>query len=89
MKRKSPIDKACDVQRETLKTLLVAAGGQRELATKLGVSQAAVSKWLMQGYVPLRRAVEIEAVYGVHRTRTANPRIVQALSSVESMFTPA
>ncbi len=52
-----------------------AAGSQEKLAEKLGVSQQAVSIWLRRGWVPLRRAQEIEALFGVPRGRLINPRI--------------
>jgi DNA-binding transcriptional regulator YdaS (Cro superfamily) len=61
-------------------------GSQVILAQSLGVTQAAVSKWLVQGFVPLQRAIEIEAMYGVPRTDIANPRIVQALASVDDLL---
>lgn len=51
------------------------AGSQAELAGKLGVSQQAVSLWLRRGYVPLLRAQEIEALYGIARCQLINPRI--------------
>ncbi|OXE36630.1 MAG: hypothetical protein CGW95_06570 [Phenylobacterium zucineum] len=59
------------------------AGGQAVLARRLQVSEAAVSTWVRRGWVPLRRAAEIELKFGVARQRLINPRIldlVQALS---------
>lgn len=52
-----------------------AAGSQQKLAEQLGVSQQAVSAWLRQRWVPLRRAQEIETLLGVPRARLINPRI--------------
>lgn len=53
-----------------------AAGGQTQLAKSLGVSQQFISACLKRGYVPARRAVEIEAQFGVPRRRLINPRLV-------------
>lgn len=52
-----------------------AAGSQERLAECLGVSQQAISKWLRAGFVPLRRAQEIEAQFGIARARLINPRV--------------
>ena len=49
---------------------------QEALAEKLGVTQQAISTWLRRGWVPLLRALEIEAQYGIPRARLINPRIV-------------
>ena len=57
-----------------------AGGAQIDLARVLGVTQAAVSKWVTRGWVPLARAREIEALYGVPRTQVANPTMVDALT---------
>lgn len=52
-----------------------AAGSQERLADRLGVSQQAISQWLKAGYVPLLRALEIEAQFGIARARLISPRI--------------
>ena len=79
--RKTITETRLDAQRETIKTVIAAAGGsQIDLARVLGVTQAAVSKWVTRGWVPLARAREIEALYGVPRTKVANPTIVDALT---------
>jgi len=52
------------------------AGGQSKLAQTLGVSQQAVSKWVRRGWVPLRRAGEIEQRFKVNRARLANPNLL-------------
>lgn len=52
------------------------AGGQVKMALQLGVTQQAVSKWVRGGSVPVRRALEIEAQYGVPRSRLISPRLI-------------
>ncbi len=60
---------------------IVAAGGQRKLADALGVTQQAVSGWLISGYVPLDRAREIETQFGVNRMALINPRIADLVDT--------
>lgn len=55
---------------------IAAAGTQIGLGRELGVSQQAVSQWIDQGWVPLVRAGQIEARYGIARTRLVNPKIL-------------
>ena len=52
-----------------------AAGGQVKMAEDLGVTQQAGSQWVIQGYAPLRRAPELEALYGIPRARLISPRV--------------
>jgi DNA-binding transcriptional regulator YdaS (Cro superfamily) len=59
------------------------AGTQDLLAAKLGVTQQAVSIWLRRGWVPLRRAMEIETLLGVPRARLINPRIADLVDLPE------
>ena len=59
-----------------------AAGNQARLAEDLGVTQQAVSAWVRQGWVPLHRAKEIEARYGVPRSKTMNPRVADLVSEL-------
>lgn len=59
------------------------SGNQATLAADLGVTQQAMSMWVRRGWVPLRRAQEIEALTGVPRERLMNPR-VRDLVSVEA-----
>lgn len=61
-----------------------AAGSQQKLASRLGVSQQAISAWLDRGWVPLRRAQEIEASLGIPRVTLINPRIADLVDLPES-----
>lgn len=61
------------------------AGGQVALARLLGVTQQAISIWLRRGYVPLRRAQEIEAQLGVPRNALIAPHIQDLASPVASL----
>lgn len=65
-------------------TAVESAGSQGKLAQQLGVSQQAVGRWVARGYTPLRRAQEIEAVYGVPRTALSNPRMLELLAGWET-----
>lgn len=58
-----------------------AAGNQITLGQQLGVSQQAINKWCKQGWVPLKRAGQIEALYNIARARLANPKIVALLGA--------
>jgi hypothetical protein len=87
--RKSTFETQLAAQRENISDLIEAAGSQKSLGEALGVSQAAISKWLLRGYLPLKRAAEVEAVYGVPRTKLADPRVVGLLTSPEFSLQPA
>ena len=58
-----------------VKQAAAAAGSQAKLARALGVTEQAIHNWIARGWVPLRRAQEIEALFGVPRGLTINPRI--------------
>lgn len=60
-----------------------AAGTQVKLAEVLGVSQQAVSMWRRRGWVSPLRAQEIEALYGIPRTRLMKPRLVELVGAAE------
>ena len=51
------------------------AGSQVRLASRLGVSQQCVNFWKTRGFVPVRRAYEIEAEYGIHRKYLVSPKL--------------
>jgi DNA-binding transcriptional regulator YdaS (Cro superfamily) len=63
---------------------LAQAGNQAMLAERLGVSQQAISIWLRRGWVPVRRALEIEAQFGVPRARLISPRLADLVDLRES-----
>lgn len=81
--KKLPTEKTLAEQSLILKNLVATNGGQKRVAETLGVTQAAISKWIISGFVPLRRAVEIEAIYGVPRVRTAHPKLTQTFAPAE------
>lgn len=62
-------------------------GGMSELARELGVSPQAVRGWVVRGFAPLDRVVEIEQATGVNRWRLADPRIRQVFYPVLDAFT--
>jgi DNA-binding transcriptional regulator YdaS (Cro superfamily) len=84
--RKSPIDAILGQQRATIFAVVQQAGSQQALADQLGVSQAAISKWLLRGWMPLERAAEVEALFGVSRATVAHPRITAHFATADEMF---
>lgn len=50
--------------------------GQVQLAEELGVSQQLISRWVIRGWVPPERVVEIEALYGISRKLLLKPSLV-------------
>lgn len=56
-------------------------GNQTVLATKLGVTQQAVSSWRRRGWVPTMRADEVSQISGVPARELMNPRLVRMLES--------
>jgi DNA-binding transcriptional regulator YdaS (Cro superfamily) len=56
-----------------------AVGGQVKLAELLGVTQQAVSQWVVRGYPPQDRVIEIEHHTGVPRAQLVDPRTAELL----------
>lgn len=61
------------------------AGSQEKLAELLGVTQQFVSTCHKRGWVPLRRAQEIEALLGIPRLQLINPRIADLVDVGEGV----
>jgi len=49
------------------------SGSIAELAKKLGVSRQVIYVWIRQGFVPLRRAIQIEEIFGIPRVQLIDP----------------
>jgi transposase-like protein len=56
-------------------------GGIVKFAKALGISHQAIYHWRKRGWVPLQRAVAIEAIFKVERDRLLEPSISQALNA--------
>lgn len=67
---------------------VVAAGTQATLAADIGVTQQVVSRWLRRGWVPLRRASQIEQRYNIPRGRLVNPRFMALLAPDQAPAAP-
>lgn len=81
LSRKESRELAIRQSRAVLHDAAVAAGSQSALASALNVSQAAISKWIKRGWVPLDRAVEIEELFGFPRRSMIDPKIVDTLGA--------
>lgn len=55
------------------------AGGVPALARELGVTPQAVREWVKYGYVPAKRAQEIEIRYGIPRAELVSPKMRSAM----------
>ena len=58
---------------------IVKAGGAKQMAADLGVTPTAVLEWRRQGYMPAKRAQEVEALYGVPRQELVSPKLRSAM----------
>jgi hypothetical protein len=56
-------------------------GGIVRFARSMGVSHQAVYAWKRRGWVPVEKAVVIEAAYGVPRDELMSPDLVRALAA--------
>lgn len=70
--------------RAAIRQVIEACGGtQMDVARRLGVTQAAVSKWLLRGWVSPSRARELEAITGISRMQLIDPRLADAIEPVQ------
>ena len=49
---------------EALKAAVAIGGGQKRVAEALGISQAAVSQWMLRGRLPVERVLQLERLTG-------------------------
>ena len=52
------------------------AGTQEKLGLRIGVSQQAISQWMGQGWVPVKRARVIEREFSIPSALLINPELV-------------
>lgn len=66
-----------------IETAIQKAGSRRVFAESLNppVSLQAVFQWLHRGWVPPRRALEIERLYGVDRALLVKPDLVDLVGA--------
>lgn len=66
-----------------IETAIQKAGSRRAFAESLNppVSLQAVFQWLHRGWVPPRRALEIERLYGVDRAHLVKPDLVDLVGA--------
>lgn len=57
------------------------ADGILKFAHAMGVSHQAVYYWLKRGFVPIERALVIEALFKVERERIMDPALLKALNT--------
>ena len=78
--RRDVLEQRREDSRAALRRVVEIAGSQQAVAHELGVTQQAINKWMVRGYVPLRRAQELEMAFGVSRASLADPRVVDLLT---------
>jgi len=78
--RRDVLEQRRDNCRDALRQVVELAGSQQAVAHQLGVTQQAINKWMVRGWVPLKRALELETAYGVPRATLADPRVVDFMS---------
>lgn len=64
-----------------IEAAITKAESVREIADKLGVTHQAIYKWRKLGWVPQRRALDIERLWGVPRKRLLKPSLVALLEA--------
>ena len=55
-------------------------GGIVKFTKAMGVTHQAIYAWRKRGWVPPERAVVIEAIFGIDRSKLMNPYLVRAVS---------
>ena len=54
-----------------------AAGSWYALAKRLGVKHQVVYRWRAQGFVPAKRALQLEVMYGIPARELVNPALAE------------
>ena len=57
------------------------AGGIMRFTKAMGISHQAIYGWRNRGWVPLERALAIEAIFGIDRKQLMNPDILRAVNA--------
>jgi hypothetical protein len=66
---------------DAINRAIAKGGGIVRFARSMGVSHQAVYAWKRRGWVPVEKAVVIEAAYGVPRDELMSPDLVRALAA--------
>lgn len=66
---------------DAINRAIAKGGGIVRFAKSMGVSHQAVYAWKRRGWVPVEKAVVIEAAYGVPRDELMSPDLVRALAA--------
>jgi hypothetical protein len=57
------------------------AGGQVELGQMINVTQQNISKWVLSGYAPLNRAIQIAELFDIPARSMVSPKIQSVFAS--------
>lgn len=64
-----------------IREAIEAGGGVLKFAGTMGVTHQAVYYWLKRGFVPIERAIVIEALFKVERERIMDPALLRVLNT--------
>ena len=69
-----------DIQLRGIHQAIALAGTQKVLAARLGVTQQIVSQWARRGFVPIKHAHVLKAMFGVALIDLIDPRIAAEIA---------
>jgi len=64
---------------QSINDAIAKAGGQKQLAIDLGVTQQFISASVQKGFLPPERAMQVEQMYGIPRKKMVNPKLAKLL----------
>lgn len=64
-----------------IREAIASGGGVIQFAKAMGVTHQAVYHWLGKGFVPIERALVIEALFKVDRARIIDPDLLRAINT--------